>query len=314
MPLLRVDNPHIAGVALLIGRAGNLSEKETASQRLIELAEDIASDSWRESQRSVVARMNAGAVGSKVADEERALDAWQRRHLTRVYDAMTALGGEWVLDHCREVVADSKRRRAQHDLAVAVLAAHDRAKTTPIATARTWGMPPAQATPWAQPGTSSWGTAPNDNTRMPGAPPSPPRAVPEAEAPTVSGGNIINVDEVVAALRPYLKQCYQRALAQEGRFGAWIMLEARVVADGSVSAVTGKGDDSAPVSMMTCLRYVVMQARFAPPDSGAATVSIPLTFTVQEVPAPPLAPPPAPQPQPPVQPSYPSQPPPASSP
>jgi hypothetical protein len=96
----------------------------------------------------------------------------------------------------------------------------------------------------------------------------------------VEGGAIINVSQVVDALLPYFKICYERSLAQNGRFGAWISLTATVDARGRVVGVKGSGDDGVPHDMMRCLEGVVVQALFAPPVGGVATVALDLSFTV----------------------------------
>ena len=271
LPLFTLNNTRLTQTADLLARTGNRAEKAEAGHRLIQLAETIATAAWRESQRPIVQRMNAQS-GLDRNHENRWLDEWQKRHMARIYHAMAALGGEVVLDHCRQVAGDSGRRRGQQQLALGVLSAHELVKAGRTKSA--WGMPPTPAlAPPAPPPPSTFGATVGGDV--------PARARPAVEAPRVEGGSILNVNEVVDTLRPYFLVCYRRALAVHGRFGAWITLHARVAGDGKVAAVYSKGDESLPRGMLQCLQRVVQQARFAPPK-GDPTVTIPLSFVAAE--------------------------------
>ncbi|MBW2523929.1 MAG: hypothetical protein JRI23_07135 [Deltaproteobacteria bacterium] len=262
--LLRQDNPYLRQTTALIAKTGNEREKDAATAQLVALANHLGADEWRASQRHLAERMSRLAQSSS---SQRAawVDELQRRHLVRVYDSLQTLGTERALDHCRGVYKNEGRRPVERRLALGVLAAHGKAKRGPE---DPWSVPGGRS-PAAGPGQGGVGP-----TTWPG-----PRAGRRPDAPRVKGGTIVDVDRVVDALRPYFKACYVQALRQYGRFGSWVILSASVTADGRVQAVSGSGDDSAPYSMMACLRHVVAQARFAPPTGGSATVEIPLAFT-----------------------------------
>jgi hypothetical protein len=252
VPLLTLENTRLAETAALLDATGNDQEKRAGAERVVALAELVATDAWREAQRPVVAEVyRQAASGAKATDVlphetvERRLEAWQQRHLIRVYDALKALDAEPVLAHCRKIADDDTRSLRHRQLARAVLAAHAGARSP----------------------TAGTGTA------------APPVTPPRADAPRVYGGTIVDVDRVVDALRPYFRTCYLQALGQYGRFGSWIILNARVVQDGGVAGVTSTGDESAPRSMIVCLQAVLGQARFTPPVGGEATVAVPLSFT-----------------------------------
>ncbi|MBW2454607.1 MAG: hypothetical protein JRI68_08855 [Deltaproteobacteria bacterium] len=277
VPLLTTDNPRLPQTAALVARTGNDQEKAAAGAQVIHLANTIGSDAWRAAQRPAFGRMNNTSVATK-GDEERWLDGWQKRHLVRVYDALDALGGPTVLDHCRKVAKDEERRPAERQLALGVLSSHGRVGTGKATARKPWDMPTHanQSQPQDGYGKTTW----------PGAPTGPASdwSLPEdrsrrADAPRVSGGKIINVDEVVDALRPYFRACYLRALHDHGRFGAWIIVNANVRSTGRVASVKSSGDESVPYSMIACLEGVVRQASFVPPVGGSALVSIPLAFT-----------------------------------
>ncbi len=279
--LFKLNNTHLRQTAALLGKTGNDREIGAAAAELIGLANTVGSDEWREAQRPRLASIDKQeAMRLTRAQQNGRLDSWQKRYLVRIYDAMGALGGKIIMAHCRATVKNENRRKAEQQLALAVLDKHDLVDRTP---SKQWAMP--GATPPAVPSGRMPGAtrypAGRPGTHYPSPPTQPgaPRARPTApEPPRVRGGHIINVNQVVDALRPYFKTCYQRALSQYGRFGAWVILNATVASDGRVSAVSGSVE-SVPVSMMACLKGVMVQARFAPPVGGSAVVEVPLTFT-----------------------------------
>ena len=278
VPLLTTDNPRLPQTAALVARTGNEQEKKAAGAQVIQLANAIGSDAWRSAQRPMFDRMNGATFHTK-SDQERWLDGWQKRHLVRIYDALDALGGESVLKHCRKVVRDDRRREAERQLALGVLSSHGRVGRGNGAARKPWDMPQGANGHRPQPGGLG-------KTTWPGAPAGadgdwslPQDRSRRADAPRVTGGKIINVDEVVDALRPYFRTCYLRALHDHGRFGAWVIINAKVRSTGRVASVTSSIDESVPYSMTACLEGVVKQASFVPPLGGSAIVSIPLAFT-----------------------------------
>jgi hypothetical protein len=98
-------------------------------------------------------------------------------------------------------------------------------------------------------------------------------------------GDLIDFDRVVDQLRPQFEMCYRHALLQIGRFGAWISVVAHIDGEGRVRSAKAKGDGSEPPGMINCLTSVISHARFVPPRTSHATLSIPLTFTVPVTPA-----------------------------
>lgn len=252
-PLLNLSNPLLPETAALLDKTVNDDEREAAGRKLVQLARTIDSKAWRDQQRFTVVRLHGSIPTPRL--EQKMLDDLTRRYQVRVYDAMGALGGEAVLDHCADVVEDDDLRQAEKQLAIAVLAAHDRAELT-------------APTPAVPAGGAVASTGQTGATASFSAP------------PEVQGGQIIDTARVMDALRPYFVVCYERSLAQHGRFGAWIALQADVSAqDGRVYAVGGKGDDGVPPQMMQCLYSVLQQAQFSPPRGGNARISLSLSFT-----------------------------------
>jgi hypothetical protein len=277
IPLLTTDNPKLEETAALMAAAGNDREKKVASVQLVREAEFIASDDWRARQEPMMRRMTATRVLTR-GEEIRWIDDWQKRHLVRVYDAMKQLGGDTLLAHCRSVAKSDERRGIHRQLALAVLASFDEVSHGPPKRDNAWGMPGA-SDPLTGPGQTTYAGPPTGGTDPQRKRPQD-ATTPTIRAPRVEGGKIINVNEVIDALLPYFKVCYERSLAINGRFGAWVILVATVNGAGQVVNVTGKGDEGMPHDFMQCLRSVTVQARFAPPQGGDATVSLELAFTV----------------------------------
>jgi len=191
---------------------------------------------------------------------------------------MEALGGDTVLTHCRAVVRDETKRRAQHQLAHSVLSGLNQAEKGGSKT--DWGMPmgPVEGPPAPAGQTTTFRgppTAAADDWALPPETPQPRRA----DAPRVVRGKLINVDQVIDALRPQFEACYRHALRLNGRFGAWVIITAEVGTDGRVTSAKASGDESIPNGMLRCLEHAVRQARFNPPVGGSAIVEIPLAFT-----------------------------------
>lgn len=259
LPLLVLRNPMLSETAELIGRAGEEDEKKQAAQRLISLSDAVASDAWRQAQATTVARVHRQR-NSTTGDRKAQLLAWQGRHLIKVYDAMGMLGGVEVLAHCKAVANNAETSSARRQAATSVLAKHG--KTKRKAEVQGYRMPIVGAAALA------------------------PQRMAPVDLPSVQGAAVIDVQQVVKELRPKFLRCYNWVVQAIGPFSAWVILNARVGADGRVTGANSRGDISSPPQLATCLVGVVRQARFAPLVGGAAAVvSIPLTLSPPRRPA-----------------------------
>lgn len=264
VPLLTLNNKHLTETADLIARTANARELQAASARLVKMAEYVGSDEWRAAFRPwIQQQMAAGAQVSQRQIDLR-LDDTQGRFLVRIYDAMAQLfeaeaaeePPEGIIEHCKEVLEGDDRRDAQRRLAAGLLVKAGEIEAR-------------------QPETPGGG--------YPGGPmvggTTPTQFGPVRQAPRVLQGQVLDVAQVTGSLNQYFVVCYQRELARQGRFGAWITLYATVNPQGSIAQVQGRAEASVPVTMVRCLEDVMRQAQFAPPRSGTATFELALTFT-----------------------------------
>lgn len=119
----------------------------------------------------------------------------------------------------------------------------------------------------------------------------------------VSGGNVSNAARVVAGMRAGFRNCFQRGLALDPSAQGGLRVVIRVGPTGQVTNATASsvtGNLSAAV--VACVVARARAAQFDAPDGGAATVTVPVTFTSDggPGPSPPLGPGIPQRPQPPA--------------
>ncbi|MCA9622587.1 MAG: hypothetical protein KC731_26385 [Myxococcales bacterium] len=285
VPLLTLENPYLVGTAGLIGATATLSEREAAGRQLVNLANQVASDAWRQAQiPTFEQQLGVRAVGDPRLEPW--LDGLQQQRLDQIYQAMSQVGGDTILEHCDRVTRAALRPPTEQKLAQNVLSVWAHVPRSAEPSKAAWGMPDAGPSIAGTPVTAAPGQAPTVTTYGGGNAGSwaqrRPADSPIVEPPRVEGGTILGATDVVDRLAPYFLECYRRAYDEYGRFGAWIILTADVSSNGRVDDVTGSGDESVPLSMMECLYGVMRQAQFAPPSGGEARVSIPLSFTPKD--------------------------------
>jgi tetratricopeptide (TPR) repeat protein len=110
----------------------------------------------------------------------------------------------------------------------------------------------------------------------------PPAAAPppgpSCPLPTGSG-SIANASSVVASMARGFRGCYNRALQLDNGARGRLRIRASIAAAGTVArVVVESGGAGLPRSAIECMLDVVFPAAFAPPQGGAATVIIPVTF------------------------------------
>ena len=95
---------------------------------------------------------------------------------------------------------------------------------------------------------------------------------------SVSGGIIGNAARVVAGLRAGLRDCYSRETSDA--VGS-IRFTLSVGASGAVSNVSAAPSGELSSGLLACATAHVRGAKFDPPEGGAASIRIPVTFTIQ---------------------------------
>jgi hypothetical protein len=91
---------------------------------------------------------------------------------------------------------------------------------------------------------------------------------------STAGGTVSNASAVVAGMRGRFRRCYSVGLKADRNLQGTVTLVAHVDANGNVTRVDGKSKQLGPI--LGCLKAVVAGSTFAPPQGGAATVSIPI--------------------------------------
>jgi Ca-activated chloride channel family protein len=99
----------------------------------------------------------------------------------------------------------------------------------------------------------------------------------------VSGGTVSNAARVVAGMRAGFRACFQRGLAEDPTLqGGSLRLTINVAVDGTVrSATPGAVTGNLPASVVGCVVGRAIRAQFDAPEGGNATITVPVTFTVQ---------------------------------
>lgn len=95
---------------------------------------------------------------------------------------------------------------------------------------------------------------------------------------SVSGGTMGNAARVVAGLRAGLRDCYKRETSDA--VGS-IRFTLTVGANGAVSNVSAAPSGELSSGLLACATAHVRGAKFDPPEGGAASIRIPVTFTIQ---------------------------------
>ncbi len=98
---------------------------------------------------------------------------------------------------------------------------------------------------------------------------------------SVAGGSISNAAKVVAAMRAAFRACYQRGLDQNPDAQGSIKMGIRVGPGGEVTNVSATPSGNLPPSVVDCVTARARRAQFDPPEGGAATVQVPVTFVKQ---------------------------------
>jgi hypothetical protein len=114
-----------------------------------------------------------------------------------------------------------------------------------------------------------------------GAKVSGPKAAMPGVSSSVAGGNISNAAKVVAAMRPAFRQCYQKSLDQNPDSQGSIKMAIKVGPGGEVTGVTATPSGNLAPGVIDCVTARARRAQFDPPEGGAATVQVPVTFVKQ---------------------------------
>jgi hypothetical protein len=130
-------------------------------------------------------------------------------------------------------------------------------------------------------GLASTGRGTGTDVSGAGAKVSGPKAAMPGVSSSVAGGNISNAAKVVAAMRAAFRACYQKGLDQNPDSQGSIKMAIKVGPGGEVTGVTATPSGNLPPGVIDCVTARARRAQFDPPEGGAATVQVPVTFVKQ---------------------------------
>lgn len=102
-----------------------------------------------------------------------------------------------------------------------------------------------------------------------------------ASASAAPHGTVSNAGEVVATFAPEFRRCYNDALARDRESSGTLRVTAKVGPQGEVVSATATRTGRLDDAIAECCSTVVQKGKFAPPDTGGATLVIPVTFQPQ---------------------------------
>jgi hypothetical protein len=241
---LTASNPDLVTVAAKIAASGDTAVTKRAARTLVSLAESEGSREWREAHKGEF-RAEKASPAALTDDRafERELDAFQIEHITPIYAAMDALGGDVIVDHALRAAGDKTASPERRRLALTVLEHHvDRADSLHA------------------PAVASLETELNKLAQSQRA------KVPEEEAA-----------KVVAIITPGVHDCVKQAIQTKPNLETKGILTLNIAGDGSVSDSTVS--DLSPPDLAKCIEDAGRKARFEPTSSGVAfTLRIPMNF------------------------------------
>ena len=101
--------------------------------------------------------------------------------------------------------------------------------------------------------------------------------MPSIGTPTIRGGTIANANTVIAGMAGDFRKCYLGALQENAATHGTLRVTVRVEPAGAV-VVEDESHEGLTPALVSCVITRVQSATFGPPQGGAATVVIPVTF------------------------------------
>lgn len=101
---------------------------------------------------------------------------------------------------------------------------------------------------------------------------------PSASVASVEGPN---AGQVVAAMAPLFRRCYQKGIACDREMKGSLRIEAKVAADGTVASSRAVLSTGLSQGVIDCVAEAVKSGKFAPPEGGGATIVIPVSYVPQ---------------------------------
>jgi hypothetical protein len=229
----------------------------------VEAAKAMTSDAWREGQRGLIqATKPKNKLSTTPEHLEDVLRLFQTHQQDNLVRAMGAIGGPEVVAHCLSLAESDATPPSTRRAALSALKKAVPPDDTATATRRDAAFSRLIAARGGK----------------------PPSAEVFFGSVSVAGGTIANASSVVAGMAAGFRRCANKALSEEDDLSidpGFIKLTATVGPKGEVLSVTPSGTGVSE-KVLACMSARVSSALFAPPDSGSATVTIPVSVDVRE--------------------------------
>jgi hypothetical protein len=102
----------------------------------------------------------------------------------------------------------------------------------------------------------------------------------DSAKPMTMSGHVDGAEDVVAALRPGFRACFNAALVKNPDVAGSMCVTAKIGSRGEIVEATSSGGDTMGSEFLGCVVGRVRDATFAPPDGSAATIVIPVSFSL----------------------------------
>lgn len=96
--------------------------------------------------------------------------------------------------------------------------------------------------------------------------------------PAIAGGTVPGAGAVVAGMAATFRACYNHELVTNPDMAGTVRITASIGPAGEVKSVSASGGGSLSGTLIGCVQGRVAGAQFSPPDSGGATLVIPVSF------------------------------------
>lgn len=128
------------------------------------------------------------------------------------------------------------------------------------------------------PGPAASGTIARPGASAPLASASAPRAAAALSSAVTSGGSVANAGAVVAGMAAGFRRCYDKGLQEDPNMKGSVRVTAKIGPNGEVQSAVPSGGAGLSQTVVSCVAARVTSAVFSPPDGGAATIVIPVSF------------------------------------
>jgi hypothetical protein len=102
-----------------------------------------------------------------------------------------------------------------------------------------------------------------------------------SNAATTSSGTVTDADEVIVAMRPKFKKCYETTRGKGPEIAGMVSCGLRITKDGKVASISVTRRDRLPAPLVECIVGQLKTAAFKPLDEEVV-IQVPVRFAVAD--------------------------------